>query len=280
MTSNSNWKETIKNLTGFKGGVGMARNRANLITVLGLILALLQSTSFTVKAGNLAHSHSGSYQCGRHDSPDAFEDEGEVLPIQTANPQLQANMRADATELRRLFGVTAGVMFLNEAGGPNAYAVMQSQIPARVLEQFRLTPSVDADGMVFMGVKLLEKERNSGMRTGYSIPSIMAHEFDHILQYKLGFPFSGKWLELHADFMAGWYTAHRVRFAPQNIDESMLSFYSNGDYDFNNPDHHGTPEERLAAFRAGMCVNFCQNVSNARLAYSLGINYLSTLNAQ
>jgi hypothetical protein len=74
--------------------------------------------------------------------------------------------------------------------------------------------------------------------------------------------------------MAGWYTAHRSRFVPQNIVESMLSFYKRGDYGFNNLNHHGTPLERQQAFAAGVNLNLRNNVRLGRSAYDQGIEYL------
>jgi hypothetical protein len=51
--------------------------------------------------------------------------------------------------------------------------------------------------------------------------------------------------------MAGWYTANN---GPAGVAESqaLISFYRKGDFGFNDPDHHGTPEERLRAVQAGV----------------------------
>ena len=98
----------------------------------------------------------------------------------------------------------------------------------------------------------------------------MAHEFGHLAQYKQGFRESGKRPELHADFMAGWYLSLRGRYAWTNLMPTLKLFYELGDYQFNSPTHHGTPDERLAAARAG----FASNATSAAQAYALGWQFV------
>jgi hypothetical protein len=111
------------------------------------------------------------------------------------------------------------------------------------------------------------------------MPAIVAHEYAHIAQFKYKFPWTeGKWPELHADFLAGWFIAHRERFPlPNDAYQAAASLYYKGDYDFNDRDHHGTPEERLKAFRAGYEFNLRSNVPSGALAYQAGINYIRSL---
>jgi hypothetical protein len=200
------------------------------------------------------------------------------MPAGTGDYVLDVNINTDVSELMRVFNVSAPMFLFRETGSPNALAF--SFIPAQVSQQFRVPNYVARDGVVLLGVGLLREEATSGNRTGFGIPSTIAHEYAHILQYKMNFPLSGKWWELHADFMAGWYTGHRIRHVPHNLYESMASFYNNGDYDFNNPDHHGTPQERLDAFEAGACLNLHYNVASSRIAYNEGIRYLRQKGAE
>jgi hypothetical protein len=80
----------------------------------------------------------------------------------------------------------------------------------------------------------------------------MAHEWGHIVQYQRGIRWkTTKPLELQVEYLAGWYMAARN---PRNMlvfTQAMSSFFSKGDYEFNEPDHHGTPEERVQAIQQG-----------------------------
>jgi hypothetical protein len=85
---------------------------------------------------------------------------------------------------------------------------------------------------------------------------------------------------LHADYLAGWFTAHRQRFLPQDANQALKSFFDKGDYDFFSEGHHGTPQERAAAFYAGYMLNMGNNVGLGSLAYNSGINYVRALGAR
>jgi len=93
---------------------------------------------------------------------------------------------------------------------------------------------------------------------------IMAHELGHILQYEFGYgqhtP-SRKQMELHADFMAGFYLK-MIKYRDQlawRVDNDVINklpdaidlIHSVGDYKVYSDDHHGTPNERVRAFSYG-----------------------------
>lgn len=188
-------------------------------------------------------------------------------------PALSDSLREDVNELRRLYGVRAPMMLLNEKGNANAVAV--DIILVDELTRRGLDPNDYADGTVFLGTKLINAEFAEGHGAAYSIPTILGHEFAHILQKKLKFPLvESKWQELHADYMAGWFTGHRARYRKQDLNQSIQSLFEKGDYEFNSVGHHGTPVERSCAFDAGYRLNRDGNVSSARLAYVNGLRYL------
>lgn len=60
----------------------------------------------------------------------------------------------------------------------------------------------------------------------------------------------GTWLKihdyLHADFLAGWDIGIRALQLPGqvNLQEIAKGMFDIGDFNFDNPSHHGTPEER------------------------------------
>jgi hypothetical protein len=139
------------------------------------------------------------------------------------------------------FGVKPIFFMLNDSDGPNAYAM-----PKVVDHRF-------PDGTVLFGFNLMMQEfRSSRTGQGFAIPAIMAHEFAHIVQFKMGVRLPTKQMELQADILAGWYMANRSNFIMTDATEALYSFFNKGDYNFNDPTHHGTPEERLRAVQIGI----------------------------
>lgn len=141
-------------------------------------------------------------------------------------------------------------------------------------------PDSDPDaGIVGFGEDLLKAEvaQAGGPEYASSIAAIMAHEFAHLLQIKNGDVSSGAKHELQADYIAGWYMGRRAKFVPnsasqQSLQNIMRSFYAKGDYAMNDPSHHGTPDERVAAISAGF------DHSNLRLpdAYAASLAFVSS----
>ena len=257
--------------------------RSLLSTVLALCVISLPLPVYSGLASTQPHNAggerarvipqgSGIFGCALNAGVSSFDELGTVHPGGTGNPTLDVAIQTDILELQKLYGVGAKMFLLTEANGPNAFAL--SRPVPEVLQRFQLPAQATPDGMVFLGVNLMTNEYRTKFGTGYAIPSIIAHEYAHILQYKLGFPSRGKWQELHADYLAGWYTGHRLRFVPQNLAESIEAFFDIGDYDFNNPSHHGTPQERRNTFLAGLTLNLQSQVSSSQVAYNEGIKYL------
>jgi hypothetical protein len=88
----------------------------------------------------------------------------------------------------------------------------------------------------------------------------MAHEFGHHIQFahkyipKISTPEATRRIELMADAYAGYYVAHKQGWAlpasktQQIVDEA----YIYGDCAFQNPNHHGTPNQRKKAAAFGL----------------------------
>ncbi|MFF4488879.1 neutral zinc metallopeptidase [Streptomyces sp. NPDC001544] len=158
-------------------------------------------------------------------------------------------------------------------------AVSQCQEPARVIVIRYDTPNAvfcGADqrspagaGTIYLPVTTLQKVWEGDI-FGKRIPSreagdhsaaiIVAHEYAHYVTDELRWQFqqrwvtypnpTGKWNELLADCMAGVWAAH-THITPHDVNESVIALRSIGDYDYNSPDHHGTPEERMNAVLVG-----------------------------
>lgn len=194
------------------------------------------------------------------------------VAVRTGHEPLDNAMVEDITELDNAFGVSVPVYFL----------VNQSQnaffTPTKFPDLIRAdgaNPDMIVTGSVFFGAGLLISEFKATNGSLMSVPAIMAHEFAHAMQYKNSFPYAGKWRELHADYIAGWYIGHRGRYRPQNALQAFLNFYYKGDYDFFDKGHHGTPQERAAAFNAGFNLNVGRNEASAVNAYNAGLRYVT-----
>jgi hypothetical protein len=185
--------------------------------------------------------------------------------------------RGDFLSFRDVFGVMPGVCAYDDSDGPNALATPQSLISDGDL--------AGTEGTVILGISLFERERTRcTMDSDQTISCgkngnqyiITAHEFGHILQYKLGMRPDGPWqMEPHADFLAGWAYA-RLRKGqvpistlpsgetlnaftggimeafdnPETFDEAVQTMFEKGDTGFTTPSH-GQPAIRAAMVRAG-----------------------------
>ena len=183
------------------------------------------------------HAESQSYwsQRGCAMSAQQYAQVGQPLMMypRTGTSNLDLAFERELQFLVSKFHVQPRFVFLDDKTSPNAYA----------------HPS----GLVVFGLNMIQKllgESISGQ--GFGISAVLAHEFAHIVQFSnktyrqpIKFP------ELHADYMAGWYLANREEYIPTDIRDGFHSLYNSGDYQFWSPDHHGTPQERLAAAIVG-----------------------------
>jgi len=132
-------------------------------------------------------------------------------------------------------------------------------------------------GLVVVGRYLLAEQlqKKYGLE---KVKAILAHEFGHAIQSKMGWHGNGyaKWKELHADFMAGFYMAQKAYITEELLGSFIQEFYDRGDFEFYNPDHHGTPNERGCAFREGFGASRRFNLS-VYGAFQSGVVYLSDL---
>jgi predicted metalloprotease len=89
---------------------------------------------------------------------------------------------------------------------------------------------------------------------------VIAHEYAHNVQFELGFyqllrPEDGvKAFELQADCMAGlWGNAvyREGLYDDQDVEQAISTAQAVGDFDFGTAQHHGTPDERRAAWLDG-----------------------------
>jgi predicted metalloprotease len=118
-------------------------------------------------------------------------------------------------------------------------------------------------GAVYRGIAddLPGERAGAGNAVGeFGLAYVIAHEYAHNVQFELGFyellrPSDGvKAFELQADCMAGlWGNAvYRAgRYDEQDVEQAISTAQAVGDFDFGAAQHHGTPNERRAAWLDG-----------------------------
>lgn len=114
-------------------------------------------------------------------------------------------------------------------------------------------------GTVLMGIRLMRSILARGDGGDIAVMGVCAHEFGHVTQYFNGTHgrlsaqhATSKLVELHADFLAGYFVGETRRARPSIVTRTFEDvFHGMGTYASGDPDFHGTPEERLEAVKAG-----------------------------
>jgi len=177
----------------------------------------------------------------------------------SGNPLVDNFNQQEALNLVQTFRVSPRVFYLVDQS-PNALATPE------------IANAFGPDGTVLLGRNLVTEQLTRDP-SGATVVAVMAHEFAHLTQFKHGSVNVNepvRRMELHADFMAGWYLRLRGQYAWTNLMPALRIFFDLGDYQFNAPQHHGTPAERLSAAQAG----FNSGAPDAAQAYALGLQYV------
>ena len=105
-----------------------------------------------------------------------------------------------------------------------------------------------------------------GERAGYGhavgdfgLAYVVAHEYAHNVQHELGIArvdprYGVEPLELQADCMAGLWGNSVYKeglLEPGDVEEAISTAQAAGDFEYSNPQHHGTPDERRRAWLLG-----------------------------
>lgn len=88
------------------------------------------------------------------------------------------------------------------------------------------------------------------------VAGVLAHEWGHRVQQTLNWQdyYRPEHRELEADAFSGFYMALRKQWTWSQIQGYFNNVYATGNYLYNNPDFHGTPEQRLKAAYLGVNV--------------------------
>ena len=113
----------------------------------------------------------------------------------------------------------------------------------------------DPSGFIMFGYYCAER---TIIQTGSSLPlaGILAHEWAHQVQFANQWQVTGSAtaapVELEADAFSGIYMGLVKAWAGSQLDAYFQTLFSLGDWNFNDPNHHGTPDQRVAAGMVGL----------------------------
>lgn len=196
--------------------------------------------------------------------------EVETMMRSTGNPELDRSFDRALQRLAETFDVWPRVGFYDDGEHPNAMA-MRYSIGGAV------------EFAVVFGRAYFKKLMGYDP-SGITLLQTAAHEFAHIWVYRdglfdkirAGAP-TVKRVELHADFMAGFYLGLRKRDNPDaSFWAAGIGRWQSGDTEFRNMHHHGTPEERLAAAEKGFLLGFQDNLP-AKDAFAAATAHVAAL---
>ena len=168
------------------------------------------------------------------------------------------------------FFVLPGFAFFSEPGSSNAFASSTRRMGR-------------SDGDVLFGRKLFREIMSGREHPEIGIVSVCAHEFGHIAQYKfgvynrlIGSNRRKKRLELHADFLSGYFAGiKRLQHPNYPAATFALTQFGFGDYS-EDTEHHGTPDERGAAVVAGYRAGYDERLKFG-FALESGIRYVNQI---
>ena len=200
-----------------------------------------------------------------------FATGNETIIASSGNRDFDYALAHTLSRLTDTFGVLPGFAYFDDYDGENAYAT----------DVRRLARS---DGSVLFGKRMFLSYLDQPEHPEVSVAAICAHEFAHILQFKLNIDRrldagqrTVKRKELHADFLAGYFAGVRKRERPEFPAAVFAATkFAIGDHEIHDRDHHGTPDERAAAVVRGFETSH-RDRRNLNDAVQIGLNYVSRL---
>ena len=194
---------------------------------------------------------------------------GEGGAFGSGNPAFDRALSLTLASISQAFSVLPGFVF-SERVMMNAFATQRTSLGRQ-------------DGSVVFGRPLYREIMNRGEHPEIGIVAVCAHEFGHIAQYKHNLQYTlivngmVKRLELHADFMAGYFAGRRKLESPDFPAAVFATTqYSFGDSDYGAPDHHGTKTERGQAVVKGFETAYSAQQS-FEMALQTGVSYVQQI---
>lgn len=192
------------------------------------------------------------------------------LIASTGNRDFDYALAQTLSRLSDLWAVLPGFCFYDDYDHPNAFATQATKLRR-------------ADGSVLFGKRFFLAAMSATESPEVAVTAVCAHEFGHIVQYKHSLKArltqgqqDVKRLELHADFLAGYFAGARKLQKP-DYPAAVFAATQHAHGDFRaHRQHHGTPEERAAAVVRGFEAAYKERRSVAE-AIQVGVNYVSRL---
>lgn len=203
--------------------------------------------------------------------PRVFLPGSEPLILQSGDRELDFAMAQTLSRLADTFQVLPGFAFYHDEAAPNARATPLKRMPR-------------TDGTIFFGLQYMKRMLALPESPDAAVAKVCAHEFGHIAQYKYGLrdaivagqPTS-KRLELHADYLAGYFAGVRKRERPDYPAAVFAAAaHAHGDFNVTGKKHHGAPDERAAAVVRGFEVAYRER-RPFQEAMRIGVRYVSVL---
>jgi len=188
----------------------------------------------------------------------------------SGNPDLDRAVVATLKNITQFLSINPGVKYIYDAS-PNAFAVPESLVP-------------DTQGTVLLGLNLINNELFTSNYRGVAVAGICAHECAHIFQFQSGYMqmFAGPTaarMELHADYIAGMFLGQRDgTHSKGDVTDFANTLFRHGDFQFNDPGHHGTPLQRVMAMEAGYDVG--RSRTKTMEGIHQGVDFLKRLEIQ
>jgi hypothetical protein len=200
----------------------------------------------------------------------AFNIEKDPTSSGPDDPDFKRALSYALKNMSNLFGVEPGFAFFDDDTSNNAFASRSKRLGRQ-------------DGSVVFGQKMFDSLMTQPTNPDVGVAVVCAHEFGHIVQFKRGLYWQlvvegrVKRLELHADFLAGYFAGRRRL---EHKDYPAVVFAETmdrlGDTQFNNPQHHGTSDERGQAVVAGYECAF-KDQEDFSTAVRTGVTYVQQI---
>lgn len=156
-------------------------------------------------------------------------------------------------------GIPANVHVLYETSADykNAYATSEGDI-------------LFGYQMFYYLVNSFSKLPNTNTLSPLPVDGVLAHEWGHRVQFTVGWTDYNKpsERELEADFFSGYYMGLAKQWLWRQIKTYYSAIYASGDYYYNSPSHHGTPQQRLNAAYSGLTVAVYELNNNVHYTYA------------
>lgn len=185
----------------------------------------------------------------------------------SGDAHLDVTLGKALVRLAAAFHEQPGFGFYDDSRGKNAYASRE-----RVVQ--------GTWGTVLYGQRMFQEVMERANDGGMAALTIAAHEFAHIAQFHtdtdsklMANQTTVKRVELHADYLAGWYLGTRKQSQPDlKLWAAGRTVYEIGDEDFNDPQHHGTPDQRVDASEKGFALGLKSGEFHD--AFEQGVRYI------